>query len=589
VAGAGQVGGARNAGRCVAGAAQRSAGGSAQTALAAAKAAPQVFPRAVPKVQPAAKCVCRSAAPGSGPGAARAAKAARTVFGAKPSPLRSAGTSMAAQARSSGAPARVCTGAATQARGQFQKAVAGTVGGSSKISQAQGASALVKARQGTGVFPRSPVGGVVMPCPLSQAPVSAKPCGIAELRCQCGHGRKPGPGRVLQIVADTTRTEQVGVESYDVDGRTVSKPDRPIHKELKKDFGDMPEVTFTRKWEGKDAIEVEVRSVDGQQSGRRQTCLIQSAGSPHDSEWRNGGKGKYDVLSPDTQDDHPINASPQVCYVFGRGCDDITQGYTIESFPNLYRTGEIELFEFTKWADGVNKSLGRLTKDVFSYTPLGVEVKVDGPKGKFQAEWGWLEEESTWRAYFNREVTIELDPVFGFTVSLKFSLMKLAATLAGLPPPAATLLAEHLADILFGLEAAFSFGISGSASNRRYSNGEEKNSGSVKGTGEGSLTGTLTAHLGSDYVVSATAQAGGITKITGTGEAEFESEGLFGKATVEIEPLTLFVKIELKAFFFFEKEEKREWKIFDTWTLLKTDRMKLLPQSQGAPGIAGTV
>jgi type VI secretion system secreted protein VgrG len=381
--------------------------------------------------------------------------------------------------------------------------------------------------------------------PVPPVPVSSKPCGIGELDVTCSHKRKPGPNQILQVVPDTEATDKI-----------------------EKAWGPVT-VTLTKKYKGKDEVTAKVESKEPGASGRKQLACLDTASSPSESEWKSKSEDKYPMLPAGPDDDMwPINAAPKIHHVFGRGCDDVFQTVTIESYPSQQYSVELSTKFFEDWVKTVNKGWEEWGDKIMGVSPVELKPKLTGPKGKASLSWGWKEDKD-WRAYFEIAADIGLDPILGVGIEVEVSLVKVAGASAGIPPCITDLAHEHLADIFVTGGAEVKGCFTGGPRGRFYATGEERIIGEATLSIEGKLSLKLTGRVGSDYIASASVNVGGETKITGKAKAELERKGLFVQPSVVLKPLKVEVVINLKAFKIFSREEKigkwTPWEDVDLW------------------------
>ena len=395
----------------------------------------------------------------------------------------------------------------------------------------------------------------VIPLVPVPQPVSNKPCGINKLEVKCGHNRKAGPSNVLQVVAEQTVTEK-----------------------LERRWGGIT-VTLEKKYGKHDTIKATAQTNDNSSGGKKQLCSLTRNGSPSNSDWVNKAKESYKALAPLNQSElWPFNAKPKCFYIHGRGCDSISQMIKVESFPSQQHSVKISLKVFEEWVDNINKGWEKWGEKVFSFSPIELKPKIIGPHGTFLASWGWKEDES-WMVYYEIAADIGLDPILGISIELSLSMVKLAGLAAGIPPVISDLLAKHIADIILSAAAGCKGSFTGGPRGRFYTNGEERISGSAKLSIEGSAGLKLTGRVGSDYIASASMTLGGEAKVTCEAKADLDRKGLFIQPTVKLDPLTVEVKVKLKAFCIFSKEKRLgKWTPWETMDIYKGEKTKLLPK-----------
>jgi len=384
-------------------------------------------------------------------------------------------------------------------------------------------------------------------------PTSDKPCGIKCLDVQCGHKRKPGPSGVLQVVAEAT-----------------------VSSKITKEFGGI-KVILERKTEGTDTGKGTVTVVDEAAAKRKQIALRAYDGSPPESAWQTGGTQDLEFKPPENDDYFPINPRPKTYYIHGRGCDELAHVTTVESYPSQQVSLTLEAEFFKKWAEAVNKGWKEWGASIMKLGPVKLEPKVTPPTGSLSASWGW-KEDSDWQAFFEIAVTAGLDPIIGVGIELKLSIGTLILNGFGVPPPVADLAAEHLADIILAIGAEAKAALKGGPRARFYADGHERLVGELTLSGTGKFYAKITARIGSDYVASAALTAAGETTIEAEAKGEIERSGVYVTPKVTLKPLTVSVKVELKAFYIFSKErELKKWTPWEDVELYQGQKTKLLP------------
>lgn len=382
---------------------------------------------------------------------------------------------------------------------------------------------------------------------------SDQPCGIKALEVKCSHGRKPGPSKVLQIVADGKVTETYKASELG-----------PIT------------VSGSKKHGGTDVVQAKVLSNDGGSGGRKMLALTHTRSTPNDSKFTGGAMKKFPIEPAQTTDRFPCNATPERSYIHGKGCDDTVHGITVESFPNQAYNLTVELKTFGDWVKKVNKGWENWGSKVLSLSPVDWKPKVEGPQGKLSVAWGWEEESEDWRVYFQCSARAALDPIIGVGIEIEISLLKLAGAAFAIPPPITALGSEHIADILFSVANGVSASLKGTAKIKRFTTGEEIPEGNVALSGKGYLEAKLTARVGSKYIVQISLEGSGKTDIVVSGILGLKSTGAFLSSKGELDPLVFAYKFETRAFYFFSKDKSGDWKPWDTIELWKTEPWKLI-------------
>ncbi|MBM4109092.1 MAG: type VI secretion system tip protein VgrG [Phycisphaerae bacterium] len=384
-------------------------------------------------------------------------------------------------------------------------------------------------------------------------PTSDKPCGIKELELQCEHKRKHGPSNVLQVVAGASVTDK-----------------------LEKKFAGIT-VSLERKTKGKDGCTAKVTVVEEKNAKRKQIAVREPDGAPPESAWVSTGEHKFEARPPADDDYFPINGKPKVYRVHGRGCDDVSQMFTVESYPSQQVSVKLKREFFEGWGNEVTRGWEEWGTGVMKALGVSLKPKLTPPTGSLEASWGWAEDKD-WQAYFEIAVTAALDPVIGVGIELKVSIGTLIYNGLGVPPPLSSLLADHVADIFFTTGAEAKATLKGGPKARFYAAGHERIVGELTLGGEGKLYAKLTAKVGSDYVLSAAVTAGGETEIVAQAKGEFERSGVYVTPKVTLKPLTVSIVVECKAFKVYTKEKKvGEWTPWDDVDLYKGARTRLLP------------
>ncbi len=417
--------------------------------------------------------------------------------------------------------------------------------------------------------PKPPTPAATAPPTPAPVPQSKVPCGIAQLEVTCEHKpegvtRKPGPNRVLQIVCDAVLSAQYS--------RSWMSP------ASERTF----EVSGLLRAGGDDQLALQVSSVDKLEAGRKQTLVTPNETAPKVGEWVDGPKRVHKVQAPRNSQLFPIKTRPEVFYVYGRGCDDVTQRVRIESFPSQQYEFSVGLDLWDDWTEKVNRWLEKLTARFNAQGALNLKLEVTGPHGSLTGKWGW-QEETDWRAYFNLEFEIGLKRVVGFSIELKVSLMTIALGVVGIPPPLGKLFADHVADAFFFIMGAAEVFFVGRPSARFYTTGEQRLVGKAALGIEGGPTIGMGARAGSDYLVAVEVRGSVTVRFTATGECELTREGLFLSPKVELNPAVIRATAVLKAFTKTIREDAVEWEVLETMQLYPdpdrpAPRYKLLPR-----------
>lgn len=381
---------------------------------------------------------------------------------------------------------------------------------------------------------------------------SNSPCGISKLKVTCGHNRSAGDTGVLQIVAD-----QITTEAREIDFQVFT-------------------AKIIEKYNGSDNVEIEV--LTNGKNKRRQLSWKQNK-SKSSAAWINTHHlTKLIETAPNDESFWSVNIRPESYNVSGRGCDNIVQSVRIESFPNKKSSIEFSLEYFEEWSKKINKGWEKWGKLFFQAgSPVELKPKIDPPTGYASASWGWVESKEDWRTYYDVNAEFGINPIIGISIELSLSMGTLLYTAAGVPPILSNMLAKHIADILVSIEANSKGSFIGSPHAKFYSTGENEILGIATLSIEGSVTLKITARVGSDYVISASASLSGETKVKGKAKTKLNRNGLFMTPSATLDPLIVEVSVKFKAFIVVSKEKKREWKPWNTIDLYKGKPTKILP------------
>jgi hypothetical protein len=348
-------------------------------------------------------------------------------------------------------------------------------------------------------------------------------CTIDSLKVEeVDNGRKPGSESILQVVpgADTTKSFEVEWHGF--------------------------QVTLAKEYEGKASIKADLK-LDGP---RDDDCYRMSI-TEVTSGWEALKIETFDI-SGLPEEEHKlwtVDAAPRKVYVKGRGCDSATENVTVEVYPDQQYSAEISLDAFGDWVDAVNDAWKNFGLEILNLSPVEISPEIKGPKGYLKGAWGWQENED-WRAYFQFEAEAGLDPIFGVGISVSLSIMKLAATAAGIPPPISSLMAQHIADILLSAGVEGTASLSGKPRGRRFA---QKKSVSVQGSVE--------------------------TQLIGESKTELDRKGLFITPLIKIKPFTAKIKVRLRAFVVISKSKEKKWTPWkEEYELWKGKKRKLFPK-----------
>jgi len=333
-------------------------------------------------------------------------------------------------------------------------------------------------------------------------------------------------------------------------------------------------VTVSGKYGGSDTV----TAVPELENASRSDCGQISVG---DQAWRAGTQHDFKIQAPEVADDErdwwPVKASPRRYALRARGCDAVPKELQIECFPEQQASIQVDMEVFRKWSKEINKAWEKWGEQFFGASPVELKPELKPPAGSFAAEWGWKEDDD-WRAYFLFSADIGMDPIIGASIELSLSVAKLALTAAGIPPPISSLTAKHVADIKVYAKAGCQASLKGGPRGQFYATGQRSTSGEATFASEGSVTIGLSARVGSDYVVSATAAAEGQVKVTGEVKTELDVQGLFVTPSMKLSPFTATVSVKLKAFVVYTKTDEKKWTPWkDEIPLYEGKKTKLLP------------
>ena len=386
--------------------------------------------------------------------------------------------------------------------------------------------------------------------PAIPAATCGEPGGMQELIVQCKHGRSPGPGRVLQVVADNSRMSS---RSWEWGIATAS---------------------VSREHSGEDQVSARVVTKGG---GGAELCCLGNTSSPRHGDWKGGAEDQYSVTGPTTQDRWPSDVPPVEYYVHGRGAHGHVQRAVIQSFPSDQYSLSVDLEFFKEITEKVNDGIEKWANVVFSLGPVDLEPEIKSPTGRFELGWGWAEH-TDWRAYFGWQADIGLDPLFGVSLGFSLSFVKLAATSAGIPGFLSDFITEHLADLKVTLTLDGTLVLAGGPRCKFFATGEEQMQGSIDFSVNGSVILKLTGRVGSDGIVSAQADAGGKTGITGNAESRIVREGVYMEPSVSLDPLIVFATFKLRIGRATPIDEEKKWTLFESMELYEGKEVKLLPR-----------
>lgn len=397
-------------------------------------------------------------------------------------------------------------------------------------------------------FPGNRIAGLGPEQEQEEEPEVCGICIASSFNVSCDHGRKSGPTNRIQVVPSPTssRTRDISVMGYKV--------------ESKLEYGGKDKVT------GKLSLS----------NNKFSSCFITTNTK---GAWIGGPEATL-IASGNTEkepDIWPINASPSIKTIKGKGCSGSTKSVTVETFPNHYHTIEGQLDIFKDWVKKFNDSWEKWGKKFFDLSPVSLTPKITGPTGSFSAAWGWKENDD-WRAYYDVNASFGLNPILGVEIEISVSLVKVGLAAAGIPPTLSDLGTKHLADILVFGSAGCKGMLTGSPHAKFFSDGTKEYDGQAKFTVEGLVKIGLRGRLGSDYIVSATLILHGETKVIGEDVIDVNTTGVFAQTTVNIEPFTAVAKAEVRYLVIFSKTKERKWSPWKQHQLYQSDKEKIFPR-----------
>ncbi|WP_188151058.1 hypothetical protein [Teredinibacter waterburyi] len=382
------------------------------------------------------------------------------------------------------------------------------------------------------------------------APEATESCGVCtatDLVIKCGHGRTQNPKGLLRVVpsTDTTKTKD-----YELMGVKVS---------------------IKHKYNGRDKIECSLTLA----KDKLATCpQISDDGTS----WTNSKTKTIETYKKNSDPDNwTIDISPKTTQIQAKGCDGSVVTRTLETYPSdeYSITGNLDIF--ASWAEEINEAWKTWGKTVFSLSPVKIVPKITGPTGSFSAAWGW-KEASDWDTYYDVSAEFGLDPILGVEIEASISFVELALTAAGLPPPASTFAAKHLADMQIFCSAGCSGSLTGSPHKQFYPDGGEKTEGEANFKVEGNVTLGARARAGSDYVISVELEVNGSVKVEGKDTLKLDNTGLHAQTTVNVEPFVGVAKYKIKYMKIKSKSGQKEWKPWSKYELYKSANKKIFPR-----------
>jgi len=375
----------------------------------------------------------------------------------------------------------------------------------------------------------------VAPVPV---PVSPERCGIASVDVSCQHSRRPGPSRILQVVADTSS----------------SNPAYAI-----KFLG----LSGEKQTGGTDKVQWTLRAKDPAAKDELKWQITTSPGAPGEGGWTKAQTDNKPIDHPANDEFWPIDADPDKHFLHARGCDTTTQRVEIQSFPSQQHKLAVEVERFKDVIDDVNSWFEDHAADLY-----GIEVfpSITPPKGKFELAWGWKENASDWRAYFLVTGTAAYDPVGGVAINFKVSIpeviAKVGAQSLGIHPVFLEFIddaKEYLGDIYIKLAFGAKLLLTGQADLRFWATGEETGDSSIKLELAGEVELEIGAVTNEDFWVAVEVKGQAKTEISGGGMFQIGSSGIEVTPTADFPGIKLTVTAIAKAFSAEIVEGSAEW------------------------------
>lgn len=396
-------------------------------------------------------------------------------------------------------------------------------------------------------IPSKPVKHPIQKCPHNK-------CKIDNLIVQCSHNRKAGPSGILCIVADTQTSETIKCTVQPFDINVSNKID----------------------YEGEDKITSELQC-----KGQDCDCEIRLAGqtSP-DKEWKQGSK-RVDSLQATPYLQKKSNQSlgrvaPENITVTARTTAG-TKTVLVKQYPSDQYSCQVEVETLKKLGEEINDKWRDWGENFFKWAPLTLVPELTAPSGSLTCSYGWKEEKHNWDAFFEIGVEAALDPLIGLQIKISVSAAECLYAAAGFPE-LAPLLAKHLADIGVGCGVGVTGKLVGGAAFQKYTSGQKKSSGKLSASIEGSFSINLFAHVGSDYITSASVTGTATTTIANEWPVECDEEGITFQPSIKLKPMTVSVVVKTKAFNVDKGESDKDWKLWqndvDVWAPDKTYLMK---------------
>ena len=383
---------------------------------------------------------------------------------------------------------------------------------------------------------------------ISKKPAVCGVCTASNLALSCSHsGRLIGNSKVIQIVPTPDRTASNKVSLLGVT------------------------VEVKRKYGGADSINGKLTLV-GDKLG---SCPKMR---DEQGNWRNTNnlEVKIKAKDEDAQGLWVKNDSPKVYNIAGKGCAGDVLERKVEVYPSQYYSVEGKLDIFQQYVKEINKAWESWGKSIFNLSPVSLNPKLKGPAGSFEAGWGWKENDD-WRSYFDVTASFGLNPILGVEIEISISMVKLAMTSAGIPPPLQSLTTEHLADLMVFGSAGCKGSLLGSPHAKFFTDNSDKIDGEAIFEIEGAVKLGLRGKVGSKYVVSAELILSGETKVKGKDKLELDSSGLYIQSNINMAPLEAVAKVVIKYLVVFSKTKEKKWNPWNEIELYKSEKRKLIP------------
>ena len=381
-------------------------------------------------------------------------------------------------------------------------------------------------------------------------------CGVAVVELTSGEGdgaRAASSVGLLRVVPDGPTTEAV---TFEWGGKKV---------QASKEHGGKAEVT----------ARIALTRPEGDACG--EICLTELG---KEQQWKATRERTF-LVPALTNAEHRLwsySSKPRSYSVLAKGHDGRTRHLTVEAFPEQQWSVELSAEVHSDAVAKVKRGWEKWGSEVFNLAPIQLNTEIKLPAGMVNGSWGWTEAES-WDVFHAIHVEAGLNPILGIGIKVTVSMVKIALSAAGLPPPLPKLMTEHLADIFFTATGGCEARLLGSLEGRSYPSGLHEVDGDMKFAVEGRLDLEATARAGSDYIYSVALNVRAASSVTGSAGFELERDGLFWQPEIEAEPFIGTYAVKTKAFWIFSREEKKgEWKPWkEPYPIWKGKRRTVLP------------